>query len=201
MLRSRRMTSLTSRNPRQKYVARLRTAQRFFMAARARKSPVRIMIEFRVRHPLHRRSRWFHNRQITLSRSHRERMALFASLPPQKFFRISDLRSDPLIRRIHSHSRLHQPFPSNRVPGSRTSRNSPGCAAIYSLNFFTRNACTTSGLSCGTPSLEPLVKRQRMASRARRSQISPAPSIRGHSRAPDAEASRSSAASNSSCSE
>lgn len=43
-------------------------------------------------------------------------------------------------------------FPVKSRSGSRTTRTSPGCAAIYSVNFFTRNACTTSALSCGTPS-------------------------------------------------
>ena len=59
-------------------------------------------------------------------------------------------------------------FPVKSRPGSRVSRNSPGCADdILAELFFTRNAWTTCGLSCGAPSLNRLVKRQRMATRAR----------------------------------
>ena len=82
-VRSRRMARLASTNSRQKYVARLGTAQRLLVAARACKSPVRVMVEFRVWHPLHGRAGRFDNRQIILPRSHRERMTLFAGLPPQ----------------------------------------------------------------------------------------------------------------------
>lgn len=52
VFRSRRVASPARRNPRQKHVARFHARQRFFMAAHARKSPVRVVIEFRVRHPL-----------------------------------------------------------------------------------------------------------------------------------------------------
>ena len=83
VFRPRRVASLASRNPGQKHVARLRAAERLLVTARARKSLMRVMIEFRMRHPFHCRSRLFDNRQIVLSRSHRERMTLFAGLPPQ----------------------------------------------------------------------------------------------------------------------
>jgi hypothetical protein len=106
VLRSRRVTSLASRNPRQKHVAGLRAVQRFLVTAHARKTPVRVMIKSRVRHPLQHRPRRFYDRQIILARSTRQRMTLLASLPPQKFLGIIDPRRNPLVRRVHSHRRL-----------------------------------------------------------------------------------------------
>ena len=166
MFRSRRMTRLAGCNPRQKHVARLSATQGLLVTTRARKSPVRVMIESRMRHPLYCCSRWFDDRPIILSRSHRERMALLASLSPQEFLGIFNPCANPLIRRVHSHSRLCG-LPRQIVPRVAHLAQLPRMRRNILAEFFHKKRVHNLRLIVRHAFIEPLVKRQRMASRAR----------------------------------
>jgi hypothetical protein len=165
MFRPRSVARFASRDPRQEQVASLRAAQRFFVTARTRKSAVRIMIESRMRHPFHSRSRRFDHRQIILPRSNRERMTLFASLPPQKLLSIVGPRSNPLIRRIHSHSHLHRP-PRQITPRLSRFVQLPRMRGDILAEFLYKKRVYHLRLIVRHTFIEPLVERQRMTTRA-----------------------------------
>ncbi len=123
------------------------------------------MIESRMRHPFHRRSRRFDHRQIILPRSNRKRMTLFASLPPQKFLGIFDSRANPLIRRIHSHSHLH--WPSRQIaPGVTRFVQLPRMRGDILAEFFYKKRVHHLRHIVRHAFAEQLVERQRMTTGA-----------------------------------
>lgn len=80
------VAGLTDGNSRQQDVARFRACKGFGMAAHAREPSMRVVVEFRVRHPLCFYVGRGHPGEAT-TRRNCKRVALFAGFAPQQFFR------------------------------------------------------------------------------------------------------------------
>ena len=90
-----RVTRLTGRNSWKQDVARFRACKSLGVAAHARESAMRIMVELGVRHPLRSYIGGSHLGQRAALWS-RESMALLAGLAPKKFLRIGGSFRHPL---------------------------------------------------------------------------------------------------------
>jgi len=163
---------LASLNSRQRRCRSPPCSQHLRVAAHASESLVCPVIELRMRHPLQCCIGWRNvwqfgamPKNLPASLSGLTDISIFsarilqkgvsvwhclqvfarASLQPRRCARSPTARSEVTNRRGQ------RALPVRSRLGSRCTRTSAGRAAMYSRNVLTRNACMTSGLSCGVP--------------------------------------------------